>query len=119
MPKKRRSVSSHRASTSGVRSCGLGLLGMLMLSTGCFNSGLSSLSGVAAPATRLAPTDPTTLATHRAIHPNGGSTEMRSIDNPAARRESNRPPAQDPSTGLLIAPLPQDLPPVPINREAH
>lgn len=119
MTGNRRFMTSHRASATGVRNGGLGLLGMLMLNVGCFTSGLSSLSGVAAPATRLAPTDPTTLATHRAVHPNGDSVEKRSIDNPAARRESNRPPAQDPSTGLLIPPLPQDLPPVPINREAQ
>ncbi len=119
MPSDRPFESCNLAAATGARYCGLGLLGMLMFSTGCFTSGLSSLSGVAAPATRLAPTDPTTLATHRSIHPHGGQGETRSTDNAPAGRERNRQPAQDPSTGLLIAPLPQDLPPVPINREAN
>jgi len=108
-----------RSFTAFVRYCSLGLVGVLSFNTGCFSSGLSSLSGVAAPAERLSPTDPTTLHALAPIASERSLTQPRWTHGSNAARESQNSPARDPTTGLLIPPRPQDLPPVPINREVN
>lgn len=97
------------------RCLGGSLLGLVLFQLGCFSTGVSSLSGVSAPATRLAPTDPSTLAAPINAEPTTPATRP----NPSVGSALNRARSTDDQTGLLVPPLPHDLPPIPINREAN
>lgn len=108
-------VQKELSHVSRVRCLASSLLGLAALQLGCFSAGVSSMSGVSTPATRLAPTDPSLLAkpvdSDRAATPASPSR--------AAGSDRDRARSADPQTGLLVPPLPQDLPPIPINHEAN